>query len=257
MSRRKTYLSLFFPVLFLAASIILRQIYVMGREWKLEKQSWNLMAESTTGEISEETLKTMCMFPGLEEIWPVISAQAGVKIEGYSASAEIRGVDLSGYPLEIVQSSGKKSMGMSPLLAAGEDFFDGMQDRNGGKISDRQKKILLENYGEMKAEVSLNSEFGGAMTDAGRTAEGESMAGGETGTGNSDANPDMGEFLGIVKGDGLYMEQEQMKRWLEAKGIRPRVTKVCMRICGKKRAEQARSDLEKAGFVAELFITSK
>lgn len=230
MSRRKTYLVLFFPIVLLAAGAIFRQIYMMGKEMKQEKQSWDLTMESAFGEIPEEILQTMCEFPGLEEIWTVIQMEVTVKIDDYSTQAVVQGVDLSGYPLEVVQSCGKKSMGTHPLFAAGEEFFDQLQDRNGGKISERQKKILMENLEEMKAEVSL---------------------------GDIDYSEDMGEFLGIVKGGSLYMDQEQMKQWLTAKGLQPRVTKVCMRIRGKGRAEKVQSDLEKAGYSSELRLSQE
>lgn len=274
MSRKKTYLGLFFPVLLLAAGVIFRQIYMMGKELKQENQRWDLTAESVSGEISEEILQTMCTFPGLEDIWTVIQAEVTVRIDDYSVMTTVQGVDLSEYPLEVVQSFGKKSMGMGPLLAVGEDFFDQLQDRNGEKISGRQKKILMENLEEIKVEMSLENsgnteitgnieiagntgkigyaeqKFSAKVTDLSGSAYSESMAAQRTARTGSD----MGEVLGIVKGTGLYMDQEQMKQWLAVKEIQPRVTKVYMRVQGKESAEKARSELEKAGFIAELII---
>lgn len=222
MAARKSYIFLFPLLLVLIAGLILWQAGGMIKERRKEEQIWLVTAEKPEGEISQEELFTMKEFSGLENIWTVIQTEAEMKVKSYMISIAVQGVDLTTYPIKTVRSAGKKTQGAKLLLAVGEDFFEQMKDESGMSVSERQAKVLMEEVGDLKAELRLNPE-----------------------------EADIGAFLGVVEGNGVYMGQEEMKQWLSAKGIHPGVSKVCMEIRGEKRAERAIESLEKAGFLAE------
>lgn len=134
-----------------------------------------------------------------------------------------------GLPLTVIQSAGKKNLGNIPLLAVGEDFFQQLQDVGENPVSKRQQVILRENLSSLVVEIQV-------LPEGEQEEEAESIP---------------GEFLGVVKERGIYMEQEQMRQWLENQGIHPRLRKICLKIRGKTNVKQAEQSLAQAGFTVE------
>lgn len=171
----------------------------------------------------------MKKFPGVERLWTVLETEISVSVKEYRGSFSLQGVDLKDYPLTVIQSAGKKNLGNIPLLAVGEDFFQQLQDVGENPVSKRQQVVLRENLSSLVVEIQV-------LPEGEQEEEAESIP---------------GEFLGVVKERGIYMEQEQMRQCLENQGIHPRLGKICLKIRGKTNVKQAEQSLAQAGFTVE------
>lgn len=228
MKGKKRFIIWMFPF-FAAALFLLWQGKNLVMEEKEEQQVWQVWAELPEGEITEKMLKSMKKFPGVERLWTVLETEISVSVKEYRGSFSLQGVDLKDYPLTVIQSAGKKNLGNIPLLAVGEDFFQQLQDVGENPVSKRQQVVLRENLSSLVVEIQV-------LPEGEQEEEAESIP---------------GEFLGVVKERGIYMEQEQMRQCLENQGIHPRLGKICLKIRGKTNAEQAEQSLAQAGFTVE------
>lgn len=228
MKGKKRFIIWMFPF-FAAFLFLLWQGKNLVMEEKEEQQIWQVWAELPEGEITEKILKSMKKFPGVERLWTVLDTEISVSVKEYRGSSSLQGVDLKDYPLTVIQSAGKKNLGNIPLLAVGEDFFQQLQDVGENPVSKRQQVILRENLSSLVVEIQV-------LPEGEQEEEAESIP---------------GEFLGVVKERGIYMEQEQMRQWLENQGIHPRLRKICLKIRGKTNVKQAEQSLAQAGFTVE------
>ena len=228
MKGKKRFIIWMFPF-FAAFLFLLWQGKNLVMEEKEERQIWQVWAELPEGEITEKILKSMKKFPGVERLWTVLETEISVSVKEYRGSSSLQGVDLKDYPLTVIQSAGKKNLGNIPLLAVGEDFFQQLQDVGENPVSKRQQVILRENLSSLVVEIQV-------LPEGEQEEEAESIS---------------GEFLGVVKERGIYMEQEQMRQWLENQGIHPRLRKICLKIRGKTNVKQAEQSLAQAGFTVE------
>lgn len=228
MKGKKRFIIWMFPF-FAAALFLLWQGKNLVMEEKEEQQVWQVWAELPEGEITEKMLKSMKKFPGVERLWTVLETEISVSVKEYRGSSSLQGVDLKDYPLTVIQSAGKKNLGNIPLLAVGEDFFQQLQDVGENPVSKRQQVILRENLSSLVVEIQV-------LPEGEQEEEAESIP---------------GEFLGVVKERGIYMEQEQMRQCLENQGIHPRLGKICLKIRGKTNVKQAEQSLAQAGFTVE------
>lgn len=228
MKGKKRFIIWMFPF-FAAALFLLWQGKNLVMEEKEEQQVWQVWAELPEGEITEKMLKSMKKFPGVERLWTVLETEISVSVKEYRGSFSLQGVDLKDYPLTVIQSAGKKNLGNIPLLAVGEDFFQQLQDVGENPVSKRQQVVLRENLSSLVVEIQV-------LPEGEQEEEAESIP---------------GEFLGVVKERGIYMEQEQMRQCLENQGIHPRLGKICLKIRGKTNVKQAEQSLAQAGFTVE------
>lgn len=228
MKGKKRFIIWMFPF-FAAALFLLWQGKNLVMEEKEEQQVWQVWAELSEGEITEKMLKSMKKFPGVERLWTVLETEISVSVKEYRGSFSLQGVDLKDYPLTVIQSAGKKNLGNIPLLAVGEDFFQQLQDVGENPVSKRQQVVLRENLSSLVVEIQV-------LPEGEQEEEAESIP---------------GEFLGVVKERGIYMEQEQMRQCLENQGIHPRLGKICLKIRGKTNVKQAEQSLAQAGFTVE------
>lgn len=228
MKGKKRFIIWMFPF-FAAALFLLWQGKNLVMEEKEEQQVWQVWAELPEGEITEKMLKSMKKFPGVERLWTVLETEISVSVKEYRGSSSLQGVDLKDYPLTVIQSAGKKNLGNIPLLAVGEDFFQQLQDVGENPVSKRQQVVLRENLSSLVVEIQV-------LPEGEQEEEAESIP---------------GEFLGVVKERGIYMEQEQMRQCLENQGIHPRLGKICLKIRGKTNVKQAEQSLAQAGFTVE------
>ena len=228
MKGKKRFIIWMFPF-FAAALFLLWQGKNLVMEEKEEQQVWQVWAELPEGEITEKMLKSMKKFPGVERLWTVLETEISVSVKEYRGSFSLQGVELKDYPLTVIQSAGKKNMGNIPLLAVGEDFFQQLQDVGENPVSKRQQVVLRENLSSLVVEIQV-------LPEGEQEEEAESIP---------------GEFLGVVKERGIYMEQEQMRQCLENQGIHPRLGKICLKIRGKTNVKQAEQSLAQAGFTVE------
>lgn len=228
MKGKKRFIIWMFPF-FAAALFLLWQGKNLVMEEKEEQQVWQVWAELPEGEITEKMLKSMKKFPGVERLWTVLETEISVSVKEYRGSFSLQGVDLKDYPLTVIQSAGKKNLGNIPLLAVGEDFFQQLQDVGENPVSKRQQVVLRENLSSLVVEIQV-------LPEGEQEEEAESIP---------------GEFLGVLKERGIYMEQEQMRQCLENQGIHPRLGKICLKIRGKTNVKQAEQSLAQAGFTVE------
>lgn len=228
MKGKKRFIIWMFPF-FAAALFLLWQGKNLVMEEKEEQQVWQVWAELPEGEITEKMLKSMKKSPGVERLWTVLETEISVSVKEYRGSFSLQGVDLKDYPLTVIQSAGKKNLGNIPLLAVGEDFFQQLQDVGENPVSKRQQVVLRENLSSLVVEIQV-------LPEGEQEEEAESIP---------------GEFLGVVKERGIYMEQEQMRQCLENQGIHPRLGKICLKIRGKTNVKQAEQSLAQAGFTVE------
>lgn len=228
MKGKKRFIIWMFPF-FAAALFLLWQGKNLVMEEKEEQQVWQVWAELPEGEITEKMLKSMKKFPGVERLWTVLETEISVSVKEYRGSFSLQGVDLKDYPLTVIQSAGKKNLGNIPLLAVGEVFFQQLQDVGENPVSKRQQVVLRENLSSLVVEIQV-------LPEGEQEEEAESIP---------------GEFLGVVKERGIYMEQEQMRQCLENQGIHPRLGKICLKIRGKTNVKQAEQSLAQAGFTVE------
>lgn len=228
MKGKKRFIIWMFPF-FAAALFLLWQGKNLVMEEKEEQQVWQVWAELPEGEITEKMLKSMKKFPGVERLWTVLETEISVSVKEYRGSFSLQGVDLKDYPLTVIQSAGKKNLGNIPLLAVGEVFFQQLQDVGENPVSKRQQVVLRENLSSLVVEIQV-------LPEGEQEEETESIP---------------GEFLGVVKERGIYMEQEQMRQCLENQGIHPRLGKICLKIRGKTNVKQAEQSLAQAGFTVE------
>ena len=195
---------------------------------------------------SAEILEQMDAFPGLRRRWALYGADVELCIDRYHADTELYGAALSEYPLTILKSAGERRTGMQPLLIAGQDFFGNLSDEYGNLISERQTKILKEQIDSLAVRLAVR---GGADT-----GEDLSIGGGEKNRLTENKGNDIlqnAEFLGIVEEDGLYMDADQMRRWLAQLGLPCEIRRVILEIQGGQNAQKAQKSLEKAGFHVE------
>lgn len=221
--KQKRYRLFYLP--FIAAILfLLYQTEEIRQEQAMEGKCFRMEVSLSEDVISEEMLKEMAAFPGTEKIWPILTKEVTVKVDTYTETTVLQGVDLETYPLTVVRSTGEKAKGRMPLLVAGEDFFEQLQDEYEKPISKRQKEVVLKTLKTRKASIQIQ----------------ETKVCDLTGT--------EGEFLGVVKEKGLYMEQQQMKEWLNRMGLSGKLQKVCLQMRGKTKIESAKKSLEEAGF---------
>lgn len=222
----KLYLRLFLGAVILLAVLAVQLIREQKREWEMV-----LVKAVLPGKvITDEMLSRIDDFPGLCKRWLLLEKDCEIRIGGYHAQVRITGVDLSGYPLEVKASAGKKAAGNMPLLAVGETFFSRLADENGNSITERQAEILMRKIGELEAEITLE----------------------KTGESGKKASSDAAQFLAIIKGDGVWMEAAQMQRWLQSRREQARAGSVVLEIQGIKNAEGIKTGMEKAGFTVEI-----
>lgn len=161
------------------------------------EKTWLVTGEVRDREISSRELKTMQDFPGLEQLWTVIREETVLALDGFQVSADLSGVDLESYPLTVIRSGGEKYRGKKPLLAVGKDIFSNLQDESGKPCGERQRELFWQTLGELEPEIAL----------AGGGTEEEGLAEPE----KEQREGTRGEFLASVEGEGIYMDQEQMK----------------------------------------------
>ncbi len=259
MPRRITYLNYILPMLvgllLLAGWLSLRLWQARAKEQAFFRLSVSAPSAQTgtaaasesfrqagrSGIFSAEILEQMDALPGLRRRWALYCADVEIEIDKYHTDTELCGVEMSEYPLNVIESTGEQQTGMRPLLIAGQDFFDSLSDEYGSPISERQTEILKEQIGSLAVRLAVQ----GAV-DAGVSAGG----GGEddlTGNKGNDRLQDA-ELLGIAKESGLYMDAEQMRRWLAQLELPCEIRRVELEIQGERNAQKAKGSLEKAGF---------
>lgn len=264
------------PGLLLSCAVLLLlflfwQLIIGQRE---EEKPVRIMAELPSQEMTRELFLEIQDFPGLLHCWAVYSAQAEIRIGRYQASAEILGVDLSTWPLKIKKSAGKKRLGTAPLLVAGEDFFQGLSDEYGVRITKRQAQVFQETLETLDVEITLffdetaaAGSYGTVPADSGETAPASSDntvpadSGGEMSAPYADGADSLpgqesmssftGSFLALSDGGSLYMDAAQLRGLLKANGSPAGLSRVCLEFQGSQNAENAKKSLTKAGFLAE------
>ncbi len=125
-----------------------------------------------------------------------------------------------------------------PLLAVGKDIFSNLQDESGKPCGERQRELFWQTLGELEPEI--------ALADGGTEEEGLAEPEREQREGTR------GEFLAAVEEDGIYMDQEQMKNWLNGQGVSWSIRAVCLKIQSREYAQLARDALEKAGYTVKI-----
>jgi len=183
----------------------------------------------------------MSRFAGFEELWTIMETEVTLMVGDWQISTTLMGVDLETFPFTLVRSAGEKKLGSAPLLLAGEEIFNTMTDANGTAITTRQSKILTESMESLTAQIVL---------EASNLASSSDSAGNSDGSGYTSA--DTAEFLGLVSGDGLYMDAAQMRTWLAGHGSSASVPLVWLQIKGKSNAEAAEKSLTDAGFLVGM-----
>ncbi|MCD8074778.1 MAG: hypothetical protein LUF27_07050 [Lachnospiraceae bacterium] len=240
---KRKYLPFVSAVVFVtgAAAVMMFLLAQFALEQWQERQTYLLSARLSSQEITTELCTSMSRFAGFEELWTVMESEVTLTIGDWQISTTLMGVDLDTFPFTPVRSAGEKKLGSVPLLLAGEEIFNTMTDANGTAITTRQSKILTESMEGLTAQIVL---------------EASNLAGSSGSAGNSDGSgytsADTAEFLGLISGDGLYMDADQMRRWLAGYGSSASVHLVWLRIKGKRNAEAAEKSLIDAGFQALL-----
>ncbi|MCD7763846.1 MAG: hypothetical protein LUI14_11765 [Lachnospiraceae bacterium] len=227
----------------LVTGIVSALIFLLAQfaleQWQ-EQQTYILSARLSSQEITTELCTSMGRFAGLEKLWTVIEAEVTLTAGDWQISTTLMGVDLDTFPVTLVRSAGEKQLGSTPLLLAGEELFTMMTDANGTAITARQSKILSESIDSLTAQiVPEDSDIAGSPVTSGNSG------------GSGYTSADTAEFLGLVSGNGLYMDADQMRTWLADHGSTASVHLVWLRIKGKSNAETAEKSLTDAGFQVE------
>ncbi|MCD8397979.1 MAG: hypothetical protein LUD12_12510 [Lachnospiraceae bacterium] len=236
---KRKYLPFVSAVVFvtgIAAALIFLLAQFALEQWQ-ERQTYLLSARMPSQEITTELCTSMSRFAGFEELWTVMESEVTLTVGDWQISTTLMGVDLETFPFTLVRSAGEKKLGSAPLLLAGEEIFNTMTDANGTAITTRQSKILTESMESLTAQIVL---------EASNLASSSGSAGNSDGSGYTSA--DTAEFLGLVSGDGLYMDAAQMRTWLAGHGSSASVHLVWLQIKGKGNAETAEKSLTDAGF---------
>ncbi|MCD7716334.1 MAG: hypothetical protein LUI39_07770 [Lachnospiraceae bacterium] len=219
-----------------AAALIFLLAQFALEQWQ-ERQTYILSARLSSQEITKELCTSMSRFTGFEKLWTVMESEVTLMVGDWQISTTLMGVDLETFPFTPVRSAGEKKLGSTPLLLVGEEIFNSMTDANGTAITTRQSKILIESMESLTAQIVL---------EASNLASSSGSAGNSDGSGYTSA--DTAEFLGLVSGDGLYMDADQMRTWLAGHGSSVSVHLVCLQIKGKSNAKTAEKSLTDAGF---------
>ncbi len=257
MSRKGSYLNVIRPILvglfLLAGWLSLRLWQAEAREQALFQLSVSALSErpgapvslgsyGSSGqsvEFSEAILEQMDRLPGLRRRRALCCTEVEIDIDKYHTTAELCGIEMDRCPLTIVKSAGEKRTGTRPLLIAGNHFFESLSDEYGNRISGRQANILKEQIASLAVRLSVQDAADAAKRLAG--------GGVSTDEGGKNRFQDA-ELLGIAEEDGLYMDADQMKRWLAQLGLPCEIRRVELEIQGKRNEQKAEADLEKAGF---------
>lgn len=245
---RRTYLDLFRPLLACAAAAAVFLSAQILRDQLKMREICRITVTMPSGTIPAEILPQIDALPGLRGRWAMYGADVQLQIGSYSAAAEVWGVELSAYPLTIMESAGEKRNGTSPLLIAGEHFFEGLSDEYGYSISERQAGKLKSQIASLTAKLKLPDA--GSPGTAAYSGAGADAVGTDEMT-RQDIRSYDAEFLGITEEDGLYMDAAQMERWLTQIGIPCEIRRVELAIRGTENARTACDALLKAGFLCE------
>ncbi|MCD7955306.1 MAG: hypothetical protein LUG93_06055 [Lachnospiraceae bacterium] len=251
-----------------AAALIFLLAQFALEQWQ-ERQTYILSARLFSQEITTELCTSMSRFTGFEKLWTVMESEVTLMVGDWQISTTLMGVDLEtfpqcrpnakhffqwtaqvaaersegAFPVTPVRSAGEKNLGSVPLLLAGEELFNMMTDANGTAITVRQSKILTESMESLTAQIILDDS---------------NIAGNSGISSYSDASEntsaETAEFLGLVSGDGLYMDADQMRSWLSGHGSSVSVHLVCLQIKGKSNAKTAEKSLTDAGFQVGIEI---
>lgn len=240
--RGRTYLNLGRPLLWCVMFLIVWLPLRMWRTQQQEQEIYRVSVSSPSGTFSEELLRQMDDLPGLRRRWAFYCVNADIRVDTYSLSAEIWGVELSEYPLTILKSAGRKNIGIKPALIVGWDFFDGLTDESGLPVSERQSALLASQISSISAQVTVHAS---ARMD-GNFADGQDGFSGQEKDLVCDA-----EFLGIARESIVCMEAAQMKRWLGQAGLPCGISHVELEIQGEDNAGKAQESLQKAGMTAD------
>ncbi|MCD8346510.1 MAG: hypothetical protein LUD16_00920 [Lachnospiraceae bacterium] len=242
-ANKRKYLPFVSAVVFvtgIAAALIFLLAQFALEQWQ-ERQTYIFSARLPSQEITTELCTSMSRFAGFEELWTVMESEVTLTVGDWQISITLMGVDLETFPFTLVRSTGEKKLGSAPLLLVGEEIFNTMTDANGTAITARQSKILTESIENLTAQIVL---------EASNIAGSSGSAGNSGGSGYTSA--DTAEFLGLVSGDGLYMDAAQMRTWLAGYGSSVSVHLVWLRIKGKGNAEAAEKSLTDAGFLVGM-----
>lgn len=221
--RTKTYTALSRPLCWAVLLMLGFLFSQMIRQELRDQAVYELTASLPEGELTEELLSQMEKLPGFCSRAVLFCTDAVIRVDSYSASVQIRGIDLASCPLNVTRSAGKKAKGSRPLLVVGEGFFAGLSDEYGKPISDRQAELLAQRLDTLTAQVVVEGQDSGSET----------------------------EFLAIVEGEGIYMDAEQMRLWLGQQGMTAHAGMVELKIRGEKNAARAEETLEGAGLLVE------
>lgn len=237
MRERTSYLN---GIRTLLPGILLLAGWLSVQLWQAEQREqalFRLSVSVPSGTISGEMMDQMDRLLGLQRRWAFFCADVEIRIDKYHAAAELWGVDQE-YPLTVIKSAGEKQAASGPLLIIGEDFFDGLSDEYGNPISERQADLLEEQVSTLAVRISVQ----GAGDMGGNSAQDE---------GDGNRAQDAG-ILGIVREDGVYMDAEQMRRWLARMGLQCDIRHAELEIRGEQNARKAQKLLEEAGFSVAL-----
>lgn len=217
MKNRNIYKAMVMCFLICIAAVLLIRL---GKAYAMEQKSYGFTMASET-ELTEETASELKNIAGILKFEPVYTIMVTIELEEYTMQAELKGIELTEYPLKWKSLQKEFSMGNTPVLFLGENSFASFTDKNGNSPGKSEIEWWEENYAELS--LYLTDEKG---------------------------NVRKGKICGILKSPEniICMEQSQMK---EVFGKSASATGGYMQISGYENWKKAKEVLQNAGFIVE------
>lgn len=203
-----------------------------------EKKQYTFLVSLGDITYDEDFLKKAAKIKGIKEIWPVVEIPVTIKIEDYTEATTFLGIDLNAFG----KNPNQENLGNTPMLLLGEKSLQNMKDSNGHSISKKQQEKYLKMgknlnvfyfmSGEKEKE---NSVFLNNLKSLAQNSEIEIQ---------NTYLPCKVAAVMEKESDNIYIPFSQAQNLCSEAGKQPKITKVFLKINGKKNLEKAKQLFE-------------
>lgn len=233
MKKKKMDGFLFFVlVLFAMAVFFFIQLLAGMQE---EKKQYTALVSLGALRYDEDFLKKAAKIKGIKEIWPVVEIPVNIKIEDYTEETTFLGIDFNAFG----SNPDQENLGNTPMLLLGTSALQNMKDSNGHSISNKQQEKYL------KQGEDLNISY--QMTEGNE----EGSASSNSSFSYTDSHIQKNAYLPCKvvsvsekEKDTIYIPFSQAQKLCQENDVQLDITKVFLKINGKRNLERAKQLFE-------------
>ena len=165
----------------------------------------------------DDFLQKAAKIKGIKEIWPVVEIPVNIKIEDYTKETAFLGIDFNAFG----NNPDQEKLGNTPMLLLGTKSLQGMKDYNGHSISQKQQAKYLQSGKDLNVSYALTSLSEGSQKQ-------------------NTYFPCKVITCSEKEADNIYIPLFQAQKLCQKSGKQLTVTKVLLKIDGKRNLEKAK-----------------